>query len=403
MPQSTKLRAENVTKIFGDQPEQALQQLQAGIAKDDIFRATRSVAAVAGVSFEVGQGEIFVVMGLSGSGKSTLIRCLNRLIEPTSGHVYLDDEDLLAAGARRLREVRRTKMAMVFQHFALLPHRTVSQNAEYSLKIRGVDRETRRQAALKALEQVGLREWADSMPRQLSGGMQQRVGLARALAADPEILLMDEPFSALDPLIRRDMQRELLQLQRHMQKTIIFITHDLNEALILGDRIAIMKDGQFVQLGSAEQIVSKPATDYVAAFTQDVDRGRVFTLSSIMRDPQALSADTDLAAARKRLQSRLGGVLYVVDSERRPQGLVTAAALDGAEQGSLRDHLQAQFPSAGRDTHLSDVYGQCAAGVPIAVLDDDGRLCGVAEPGQIFAQLAGGQANQAAAPAPEAR
>ncbi len=397
MSQKNKLRVENVTKIFGDQPEQALRQLEAGVPKDEIYRTTRSVAAVANVSFEVGQGEIFVVMGLSGSGKSTLIRCLNRLIEPTSGHVFLDGDDLLAADARSLREIRRTKLGMVFQHFALMPHRTVGQNTEYSLKIRGIDRATRRQAALKALEQVGLREWADSMPQQLSGGMQQRVGLARALAADPELLLMDEPFSALDPLIRRDMQQELLQLQRHMHKTIIFITHDLNEALILGDRIAIMKDGQFVQLGTAEDIVSQPATDYVAAFTQDVDRGRVFRLGSIMHDPQSLPAASDLATARERLQQVTDGALYVVDGEQRPQGLITAAALDGVGRGSLQDYLRTDFPSADCDTHLSDVYSQCAAGVPIAVLDGGGRLCGVVEPAQVFAKLAGGQVTESAA------
>jgi glycine betaine/proline transport system ATP-binding protein len=284
---------------------------------------------------------------------------------------------------------------MVFQHFALLPHRTVGQNTEYGLKIRGVDRHTRREQALNALEQVGLREWADSMPQQLSGGMQQRVGLARALAADPEVLLMDEPFSALDPLIRRDMQQELLQLQQRMHKTIVFITHDLHEALILGDRIAIMKDGRFVQVGGPEEIVAEPADPYVAEFTRDVDRGRVFTLGSVMRRPDPLTnLEDDPVALRERLAREGRDAVHVVDDSGRPVGLLCATDL-GDGQGSLVEHVRRDFPSAGRDAHLIDIYADCARGLPVAVLDEQGCLCGTVEPGVVLRELAAETADQA--------
>src|SRR5690606_23617829 len=247
-----KIRVRHLSKIFGEAPERALERLVAGADKDQIFEETGSVVAVADVSFEVGEGEIFVVMGLSGSGKSTLVRCINRLFEATAGELLVDDEDVLAMDGEQLRQIRLGKIAMVFQHFALFPHKTVAENVEFGLKVRGVAAEPRRERALEALDMVGLRAWADVAPSNLSGGMQQRVGLARALAVDPEVLLMDEPFSALDPLIRRDMQQELIRLQQALRMTIIFITHDLHEALTIGDHIAIMKDGRFVQIGTPE-------------------------------------------------------------------------------------------------------------------------------------------------------
>jgi glycine betaine/proline transport system ATP-binding protein len=243
-----KIRVQNLFKIFGKNPQEALEKYQSGTSAEQLFKESGHVVAVADVSFSVAPGEMFMVMGLSGSGKSTLVRCLNRLLDATSGSVFVDDEDIQKVDGERLREIRRKKMAMVFQHFGLFPHRTVLGNAEYGLKVQGIEEEVRREKALKALELVGLKEWADRQLSNLCGGMKQRVGLARALATEADILLMDEGFSALDPLIRRDMQDELINLQREMQKTIVFITHDLNEALKLGDRIAVMKGGEIVQI-----------------------------------------------------------------------------------------------------------------------------------------------------------
>ncbi|MEZ4638125.1 MAG: glycine betaine/L-proline ABC transporter ATP-binding protein [Caldilineaceae bacterium] len=248
--------------------------MKAGASKDEVLAETGHVIGVNNVSFDVEEGEVFVVMGLSGSGKSTLIRCLNRLHEPTDGHIYLDGEDILKANKQQLEQIRRTKMAMVFQHFGLFPHRTVGDNVAYGLKVRGMSPEERRQKAEEALALVGLAEWIDHYPDNLSGGMQQRVGLARALATDADILLMDEAFSALDPLIRRQMQDELMQLQERLHKTIIFITHDLNEALRIGNRVAVMRDGEIVQIGTPTEIITQPSEEYVAKFMADVDQSR---------------------------------------------------------------------------------------------------------------------------------
>src|SRR5690625_1816795 len=261
-----KISARHLYKVFGNDPERAVALLEQGRTKEEILAETGMTVGVQDCSFDVAEGEIFVVMGLSGSGKSTLVRMLNRLILPTAGQVLIDGEDIVTADDAALREVRLHKITMVFQHFALFPHKTVAENVAFGLKAQGVDRATRREKALAALESVGLAPWADSPPDALSGGMQQRVGLARGLAVDPEILLMDEPFSALDPLIRRDMQAELLQLQKELRKTIIFITHDLNEALILGDNIAIMRGGKFVHVGSAVEIVGQPSDDYPSPY-----------------------------------------------------------------------------------------------------------------------------------------
>jgi glycine betaine/proline transport system ATP-binding protein len=254
---------------------------EGGASRSQILQQTDQTVAVRDVSFSVGRGETFVVMGLSGSGKSTLIRCLSRLIEPSTGEVLLDGKDLLAMGEEELRGVRRGQMSMVFQHFGLFPHRRVIDNITYGLEVQGIDKSTRLARANEVLEIVGLSGWADHYPQQLSGGMQQRVGLARALAVDPQILLFDEPFSALDPLIRKEMQDELIRLQKTMQRTIIFITHDFAEALRLGDRIAIMKDGSFDQVGTPEEIITQPATDYVREFTNDIPRAKVLSVRSV--------------------------------------------------------------------------------------------------------------------------
>ena len=287
----TKIDVAKLVKVFGPNPravDAALSLLAAGESKDDILARTGGVVAVAGVSLDVQEGEIYMIMGLSGSGKSTLVRCLNRLIEPTSGSVRIDDEDISKQSKSELREMRRTRMSMVFQNFALLPHKTVVENVEFGLKIRGEAKEKRAERAMETLDQVGLKGWEQHYPDNLSGGMQQRLGLARALANDPDILLMDEPFSALDPLIRNEMQDELIELQQRLRKTIVFITHDFQEAIKLGDRIAIMRDGEIIQVGGPAELVSQPADDYVQKFTQEIDRGRVFTAESIMHTGESV-------------------------------------------------------------------------------------------------------------------
>ncbi|GAQ56795.1 glycine betaine transport ATP-binding protein [Streptomyces acidiscabies] len=278
---SATLEADQIYKVFGRKPDAAVERLRKGETREDL-RADGAMPAVIDASFTVEPGSIFVVMGLSGSGKSTLLRMLNGLLEPTAGHVRFDGQDLTALDDRALREVRARKISMVFQHFALFPHRTVLDNAAYGLAVQGVPRPEREQRATEALKLCGLEGWESSWPDELSGGMQQRVGLARALATDADLLLMDESFSALDPLIRRDMQDQLLTLQQTLKKTIVFITHDLNEAMRLGDRIAVMRDGRIVQNGTAEDILLRPADDYVASFIQDVDRSRVLTASAVM-------------------------------------------------------------------------------------------------------------------------
>ncbi|WP_018549139.1 quaternary amine ABC transporter ATP-binding protein [Streptomyces sp. LaPpAH-108] len=342
---SARLAAEHLYKVFGPEPDQAVKRLEQGAGREEL-RAEGTTAAVIDASFAVEPGEIFVVMGLSGSGKSTLLRMLNGLLEPTSGHVSFDGQDLTALTAAQLREVRARKISMVFQHFALFPHRSVRANAAYGLEVQGVPRAERERRADEALALCGLEGWEDSWPDELSGGMQQRVGLARALATDADLLLMDESFSALDPLIRRDMQDQLLELQKTLHKTIVFITHDLNEAMRLGDRIAVMRDGRIVQSGTAEDILLRPADDYVASFTQDVDRARVLTAGAVMdTDLRGDEADcgcekatpqtpfTDLCA----ISARLSHPVAVVDDQGELVGVVPRRRLVGfvgEEEGS---------------------------------------------------------------------
>lgn len=393
---STKLRVEGLSVIFGNNPyKEALPLFEQGYTKEQILEQTGHVVGVANASFEVQQGEICVVMGLSGSGKSTLIRCLNRLIEPTTGHVYLDGgEDVITASRERLREIRRTKMAMVFQHFALFPHWTVVENVAYGLKICDVDPAERRDIAIGALDMVGLKEWADKYPQNLSGGMKQRVGLARALATDPEILLMDEAFSALDPLIRRQMQNEMLGLQERLQKTIVFITHDLNEALRVGNHIVVMRDGKIVQIGTPIDIVTKPADDYVAAFTQDVDHGRVLTAEFVMQpaDVMVLGRDAVETAINRMNEFDHVSSWYVVDGEQKLEGLINKQRfMKKMKQGGvdkLHHVMERDIPRITKSTSLSDIYALCANGVPVAVTDRAGRLQGVVRPRDILASLA---------------
>lgn len=265
-----KICLKNLIKIYGDRPYTALKLFREGRTRDDILQLTNQVVSIADISLKINSGELFVIMGLSGSGKSTLVRCINRLIKPTSGHIYIDGEDIAHVQEKRMREIRLRKISMVFQNFGLFHHKTVLENVEYGLKVRGIEPVERRQKGRETLATVGLEKWADYLPSSLSGGMQQRVGLARALATDAEILLMDEPFSALDPLIRREMQGELLSLQKELQKTIIFISHDIYEAFRLGDRMAVMKEGKIVQIGTPKMIMTQPENDYIRAFLQDI-------------------------------------------------------------------------------------------------------------------------------------
>ncbi|MEU1042070.1 glycine betaine/L-proline ABC transporter ATP-binding protein [Streptomyces sp. NPDC005551] len=341
---ASRLEAEHLYKVFGRRPEDAVERLRAGAGRDEL-REGGTTAAVIDASFTVEPGQIFVVMGLSGSGKSTLLRMLNGLLEPTAGHVRFDGQDLTALSPRALREVRSKKISMVFQHFALFPHRSVRENAAYGLEVQGVPGAERRKRAAEALELVGLGGWEKSWPDELSGGMQQRVGLARALATDADLLLMDESFSALDPLIRRDMQDQLIELQKKLKKTIVFITHDLNEAMRLGDRIAVMRDGRIVQTGTAEDILVRPANDYVASFTQDVDRTRVLTAESVMdTDVRGDEADCSCETAAPdtsftelcAISARLTHPVAVLDEHRELVGVVPRqrlVAFLGDEQG----------------------------------------------------------------------
>ena len=303
----------NIFKIFGPDPEGALELARAGSDKDEILTKTGHTVGLHDVSLSIEQGETFVVMGLSGSGKSTLIRHLNRLIDPTAGSVSFGGEDILAMEIPALNAFRRKRLGMVFQRFGLLPHRNVMDNVAYGLEIQGTDRKTREAAASKWIERVGLAGYEAKFPDQLSGGMQQRVGLARALATDPEVLLMDEAFSALDPLIRSDMQDELMKLQAELHKTIVFITHDLDEALKLGDRIAILKDGKLVQVGRPEEIILHPADDYVQAFTRDVNRGRVLRARSVMQrlTPGSDRSEDDSNAPVIRDDTRLEDIVSI--------------------------------------------------------------------------------------------
>lgn len=304
-----QISVRNCWKVFGAEPEKALQQFDGGATRSDVLGKTGAVLAVRDVSFDVQKGETFVVMGLSGSGKSTLLRCLPRLIEPTRGQVLVEGRDVGRLNAVELREVRRHRMSMVFQHFGLLPHRRIIDNVAYGLEVQGVKKPQRYAKAREVIEIVNLKGWENHYPSQLSGGMQQRVGLARALAVDPDILLFDEPFSALDPLIRREMQDELLDIQARLHKTLVFITHDFGEAIKLGTRIAIMKDGAFVQVGSPEEVVLRPATEYVSDFTRDVSRLHVLRAGSLMQPPDGNERLGPPIPATTRLDNCLAQVL----------------------------------------------------------------------------------------------
>ncbi|MGY3703346.1 glycine betaine/L-proline ABC transporter ATP-binding protein [Vagococcus martis] len=392
----TKVKVENLTKIFGKKQQQqvALQMVKEKKSKTDIVKETGATVGVYDVNFDVKEGEIFVIMGLSGSGKSTLIRLINRIIEPTSGDIYIDGQDIAKLDKDELREVRRHKMSMVFQNFGLFPHRTILENTEYGLEVRGVEKEERQQRAEKALENSGLLTFKDQYPDQLSGGMQQRVGLARALANDPEILLMDEAFSALDPLIRREMQDELIELQDKVKKTIIFITHDLNEALRIGDRIALMKDGQIMQIGTGEEILTNPANDYVREFVEDVDRSKVLTAQNIMVPAITTNLDIDGPnVALQRMRSEEVSMLVAINKKRELLGTITADAAAQARKNkqTLQDVLDKNIITVDKDMLISDIFPLIYdSPTPLAVIDneDNDRLLGVVIRGSVIEALA---------------
>ena len=382
------IRLEGVYKIFGEQPRgRALELAQAGHSKTEIQAWTDHVVGLADVNVDIRQGELFVIMGLSGSGKSTAIRTVNQLHSVTAGSVWVDDVDIQTLSGRALQAVRREKMGMVFQHFALFPHRNVIDNVAYGLEVQGVDKPDRLNSAMEALSLVGLQRYAMSMPSQLSGGMQQRVGLARALASDPSILLMDEAFSALDPLIRRQMQDELMAIQQQLKKTILFITHDLNEALRIGDRVCIMRGGRVVQIGTPEEILTKPASGYVAEFVQDVDQGRVIEVQEVMVEPAPITATDSLATAVRSIEDRAG--VFVLDSNGAPEAMLTVAdGLDALERGAsvVSEALRTDFERCGPRQTLNEIYAFAGRGLPIAVVED-GKLVGNLDPRHIMEEL----------------
>lgn len=392
-----KVKVNHLTKIFGKKTKPALEMIRANKSKTEILEKTGATVGVYDVNFEVEEGEIFVIMGLSGSGKSTLIRLLNRLIEPTSGNIYIDGQDISSLDKEGLREVRRNKMSMVFQNFGLFPHLTILENTEYGLEIRGVPKEERQAKAEKALENSSLIAFKDQLPSQLSGGMQQRVGLARALANDPEILLMDEAFSALDPLIRREMQDELLDLQENVKKTIIFITHDLNEALRIGDRIALMKDGQIMQIGTGEEILTNPANEYVRTFVEDVDRSKVLTAQNIMVPALTTNIEIDgPTVALKRMRQEEVSMLLAVDKKRQLKGVVRAEkALEARKNGtSLVECVDPEIQTIDKDMLVNDIFPLIYdAQTPLAVTDN-GKLLGVGIRGSVLEALAETEVNE---------
>ncbi|MEA5583357.1 glycine betaine/L-proline ABC transporter ATP-binding protein [Nodularia harveyana UHCC-0300] len=377
----SKIVIEHLIKIYGEKPHAALKLFRSGGTRDSILEATGNVLGIADVSLTINEGELFVVMGLSGSGKSTLVRCINRLINPTSGHIYIDGEDIAHVDEKRMRSIRLTKVSMVFQGFGLFPHKTVAENVEYGLKVKGMDQVKRRKKALETLESVGLAQWGDYLPSSLSGGMQQRVGLARALATDADILLMDEAFSALDPLIRREMQGELLRLQKELHKTIVFISHDIQEALKIGDRIAVMKDGAIVQIGTPEEIITQPANEYIRTFTKDVNRAQVLTIGSIVDKtiPFIFSQDSPNVALEKMSHHLLQDIC-VVDNHGKPVGILNKQSLESAlqhEKLDITEVMQIDFPQVKANTIIENTFPLYEQGLPVAVVDNQGKFQGI--------------------------
>ncbi|HUG50183.1 MAG TPA: glycine betaine/L-proline ABC transporter ATP-binding protein [Terrimesophilobacter sp.] len=400
MTDTIAVRAQGLYKVFGRKPAEMVKRLKAGATRDSV--SSLGTAAVIDASFEVQRGEIFVVMGLSGSGKSTLIRMLNGLLEPTSGTVEVGGQRITGVPDAALRRIRRENVSMVFQHFALLPHRTVIDNVAYALEVQGIGHDERLERARKYITMVGLEGWDDKLPDQLSGGMKQRVGLARALAADTDVLLMDEAFSALDPLIRREMQEQLVELQAELGKTVIFITHDLNEAMYLGDRIAVMRDGRIVQVGTPQDILTDPANDYVAHFVHDVDRARVLTASSVMEPARAVSTTAGgPRAALREMRDLQTSSVFVVGRGRVLVGAVRDKDVLRQVAAGVNDLPAIMRPvaSVAGDVALADLYGASVESpLPIAVVDEKNRLLGVIPRVTLLAALGNVSTNTAETP-----
>jgi glycine betaine/proline transport system ATP-binding protein len=383
-----------VWKVFGRQAADAAARMAGGEDLELVQAATGTTAAVVDASLEVQRGEIFVIMGLSGSGKSTLVRTINRLFEPTLGQIIVEGTDITKIGPKQLRKIRSEKISMVFQHFALMPHRSVLENGAYGLQVRNVPKDERLQRAREALELVGLGQWVDSYPNELSGGMRQRVGLARALATDAPILLMDEAFSALDPLIKREMQDQLIELQEDLHRTIVFITHDLNEAMRLGDRIAVLRQGRIVQIGTSEEILTEPADEYVSKFVQDVDRSRVITAESVMVEPVArISSREGAAAALARMRELQVASLFVTGPNRTLMGAVHSDQVSRAlreKHHTLTATLDERVVTVSPDTPLVELFAPCSTSpMPLAVVDGHGKLLGVVPRVSVLGALSG--------------
>ena len=388
-----RIKVEGVTKLFGNVTQAVLDRLDRGEPREAINRATGCVLGLRDVSFDVAEGEILVVMGLSGSGKSTMLRCLNRLIEPTRGRVLVDGVDVTTLKPVELRAFRRKTFGMVFQHFALFPHRTIQENVEFGLEIQGVEPIKRRDRAMQAIQQVGLKGWEKALPSQLSGGMRQRAGLARALATDAPILLMDEAFSALDPLIRREMQKELVQLQNQLRKTIVFVSHDLDEAIALGGRIVLMKDGEIVQIGTAEEILAAPANDYVADFVEHINVLSVLTAGRIAESaPPTFREGLRIADLPARLPAAAAETLCVVDEAGRLVGTVAGDLLDAVvhpDRTTLGDLAVRNGPVVRGDaSQQAALTVQAGCREPVPVVDDNRVLLGVLTARAVVAALA---------------
>ncbi|UCZ53138.1 glycine betaine/L-proline ABC transporter ATP-binding protein [Bacillus shivajii] len=377
---AVKVKVEHLSKVFGSKPKAALKLANKGLTRNEILEKTGNTLGIYDVSFDVNEGEIFVIMGLSGSGKSTLIRCLNLLNKPTDGKIIVDDEDIVQFNKTKLMEFRQKKIAMVFQHFGLFTHRTVLDNVAYGLEVKGISKEERYEKANEVIQTVGLAGWENKLPSELSGGMQQRVGLARALTNDPDILLMDEPFSALDPLIRRDMQMELLDIQSRLQKTIIFITHDINEAFKIGDRVAVMKDGLVEQIGTPEEILDSPQSEYIRDFVQDIDRSKVLQASNIMFKPVTVLQKEGLKNAVNEMRSNGISSIFVLDSNRKLQGLITIDDTIQAikDNKKISDILRDEYHTIDPDDYIQDLIPKATESkYPLAVVDESGKFQGI--------------------------
>ncbi len=374
-----KIEVKDLTLVFGKDKKQGLKLLDEGKSIQEIREETGIAIGVNNISFDIEEGEMFVIVGLSGSGKSSLIRCMNLLNKPTRGELLIDGENIIDYDKDQLQELRRHKIAMVFQHFGLLSHRTVLKNVEYGLEVQGVDETKRKKKSLEAIDLVGLSGWEDYFPRQLSGGMKQRVGLARALTNEPEILLMDEPFSALDPLIRRDMQKELLSIEDYMDKTIVFITHDMNEAFRLGDRVALLKDGELVQLGKPKEFFENPANDYVESFIEDVDKSRILRVKSIMEQASVIGykGQNRLELIQQLEQAEVEHC-YIIDHDKTLIGYVEREKLKVSQYDLIDKHIDKNFEAINRNAYLSDIWTKLSeSDIEVAITDKRNRLKGV--------------------------